>query len=120
LRHGGGYETHYLHLSRFASGLAVGDRVRQKEIIGYVGSTGLASGPHLHFSILEGEEYVDPLGVTPPPRIVQSVSLDEGFQRSRGVLLAALDRLAGDGPVRLTRVSGPRVETPERPLLISY
>ncbi|MFM7737034.1 MAG: M23 family metallopeptidase [Alphaproteobacteria bacterium] len=120
--HGGEtpYTSVYGHLSRISRGVRDGEAVRKGEIIGYVGSTGLASGPHLHFSILEGEEYVDPLGVTPPPRIVQSVSLDEGFQRSRGVLLAALDRLAGDGPVRLTRVSGPRVETPERPLLISY
>ena len=73
-----------------------------------------------HFSLLEGDEYVDPLGVTPPPRIEASVALDEEFRRSRGVLLAALDGLAGDGPVRLSRVSGPRARTPERPLLISY
>jgi len=61
LRHGSGYETHYLHLSRFASGLAVGDRVRQKEVIGYVGSTGLATGPHLDYRVRRGGAWVNPV-----------------------------------------------------------
>lgn len=51
LRHGGGYETTYGHLSRFARGLNPGRRVSQGEVIGYVGSTGLSSGPHLDFRI---------------------------------------------------------------------
>ncbi len=61
LRHGGGYETHYLHLSRFAAGLSVGDRVRQKEVIGYVGSTGLATGPHLDYRVRRGGSWVNPV-----------------------------------------------------------
>jgi len=61
LRHGSGYETHYLHLSRFAAGLAVGDRVRQKEIIGYVGSTGLSTGPHLDYRVRRGGTWVNPV-----------------------------------------------------------
>lgn len=61
LRHGGGYETHYLHLSRFATGLAVGDRVRQKEVIGYVGSTGLSTGPHLDYRVRRGGVWVNPI-----------------------------------------------------------
>jgi len=51
LRHGGGYETSYGHLSRFARGLRSGQRVSQGDVIGYVGSTGLSSGPHLDFRI---------------------------------------------------------------------
>lgn len=51
LRHGGGYETTYGHLSRFARGLSAGRRVSQGDVIGYVGSTGLSSGPHLDFRI---------------------------------------------------------------------
>ncbi|HCC47570.1 MAG TPA: hypothetical protein DEQ38_05565 [Elusimicrobia bacterium] len=51
LRHGGGYETTYGHLSRFAKGLRSGRRVGQGEVIGYVGSTGLSSGPHLDFRV---------------------------------------------------------------------
>ncbi|MHB8834156.1 MAG: peptidoglycan DD-metalloendopeptidase family protein [Candidatus Methylomirabilia bacterium] len=61
LRHGGGYETHYLHLSRFAKGLKVGDRVQQKEVIGYVGSTGLATGPHLDYRVRRGGSWVNPV-----------------------------------------------------------
>jgi hypothetical protein len=51
LKHGGGYETTYGHLSRFARGLGAGRRVSQGDVIGYVGSTGLSSGPHLDFRI---------------------------------------------------------------------
>lgn len=61
LRHGAGYETHYLHLSRFASGLRVGDRVRQKEVIGYVGSTGLSTGPHLDYRVRRNGVWVNPI-----------------------------------------------------------
>jgi len=61
LRHGGGYETHYLHLSRFAAGLKVGARVRQKEVIGYVGSTGLSTGPHLDYRVQRGGTWVNPV-----------------------------------------------------------
>lgn len=61
LRHGGGYETHYLHLSRFAAGLAVGDRVRQKEVIGFVGSTGLSTGPHLDYRVRRNGAWVNPV-----------------------------------------------------------
>ena len=61
LRHGSGYETHYLHLSRFASGLKIGDRVGQKEVIGYVGATGLATGPHLDYRVRRGGMWVNPV-----------------------------------------------------------
>jgi len=61
LRHGGSYETYYMHLSRFAAGLKVGDRVRQKEVIGYVGSTGLSTGPHLDYRVRRGGTWVNPV-----------------------------------------------------------
>jgi murein DD-endopeptidase MepM/ murein hydrolase activator NlpD len=61
LRHGRGYETHYLHLSRFAAGLSVGDRVKQKEVIGYVGSTGLSTGPHLDYRVQRSGAWVNPV-----------------------------------------------------------
>ncbi len=61
LRHGGGYESHYLHLSRFAKGLSVGDKVRQKEVIGYVGSTGLATGPHLDYRVRRSGAWINPV-----------------------------------------------------------
>ncbi|HJL19453.1 MAG TPA: peptidoglycan DD-metalloendopeptidase family protein [Sandaracinaceae bacterium LLY-WYZ-13_1] len=60
LRHENGYETHYAHLLRFASGLERGDRVEQRQVIGYVGSTGRSTGPHLHFGLKHHGRYVDP------------------------------------------------------------
>jgi murein DD-endopeptidase MepM/ murein hydrolase activator NlpD len=60
IAHAGKMVTRYGHLSSFAKGLSSGDRVDQGELIGYVGSTGLATGPHLHFEFIEGGKYVDP------------------------------------------------------------
>jgi murein DD-endopeptidase MepM/ murein hydrolase activator NlpD len=61
LRHASGYESYYLHLSRFAQGLRAGARVEQGQTIGFVGSTGLATGPHLHYGLKRGGVYVNPL-----------------------------------------------------------
>jgi len=67
IRHNSVYSTSYMHLSRFAAGLKVGAHVRQGEVIGYVGATGLASGPHLDFRVYMGGTPVDPLTVKSPP-----------------------------------------------------
>ena len=64
LRHPGGLETRYAHLQDFAPGLAAGRRVAAGEVIGFVGTTGVSTGPHLHFELREAGEPVDPLGVT--------------------------------------------------------
>ncbi len=61
LRHTNGYETYYLHLSRFAKGMRRGARILQGEVIGYVGSTGLATGPHLDYRIRKNGTFVNPL-----------------------------------------------------------
>jgi murein DD-endopeptidase MepM/ murein hydrolase activator NlpD len=60
LFHPGGYETGYSHMSRFAKGLRAGMHVDQKQVIGYVGSTGRSTGPHLHFSAKRGGKFIDP------------------------------------------------------------
>ncbi len=60
IRHAGGVETRYAHLSRFARGLAPGRRVRQGDAIGAVGSTGLSTGPHLHYEVILAGRPVDP------------------------------------------------------------
>ena len=65
LKHDGGIETAYMHLSKFADGQKVGQRVAAKTVIGYVGQTGLATGPHLHFGVKQNGEYIDPTKMTP-------------------------------------------------------
>jgi murein DD-endopeptidase MepM/ murein hydrolase activator NlpD len=52
-------QTIYMHLSRFQKGQRVGQRIGQKDVIGYVGATGLATGPHLHFGVKKNGHYVD-------------------------------------------------------------
>lgn len=61
LRHRGGYETYYNHLSRIAKGVKHGAQVRQKQVIGYVGSTGLSTGPHLDYRVRKNGVFVNPL-----------------------------------------------------------
>ena len=61
LEHGKNYQTYYAHLSRFADGLSVGQKILRGEEIGYVGMTGKTTGPHLHFEIRRDHEYFDPL-----------------------------------------------------------
>ena len=63
IRHNGEYQTAYAHMSKFAKGLKKGDRVKQGDVIGYVGATGRATGPHLHYEILVGGEQVNPAKV---------------------------------------------------------
>ena len=68
IRHNSTYTTTYMHLSRFAKGLKVGDTVAQKEVIGYVGSTGLSTGPHLDFRVYEHGKPVNPLTIKSQPK----------------------------------------------------
>jgi len=74
IRHGQGYATSYAHLSRYAKGLKAGQRVKQGDLIGYVGATGLATGPHLDFRVAHSKRFVDPLSIkqTPAPPIKAS------------------------------------------------
>lgn len=66
IQHNGQYATAYAHMSRFAPGLRVGSRVRQGQIIGYVGTTGRSTGPHLHYEVLAGGTQINPLSVKLP------------------------------------------------------
>ena len=59
VEHSGGYETGYAHLSRFAEGLKVGDKVKRMQLVGYVGSTGRSTGPHLHFTAKKDGKFID-------------------------------------------------------------
>ncbi|MFA6769645.1 MAG: peptidoglycan DD-metalloendopeptidase family protein [Bacteroidales bacterium] len=67
IKHNSVYTTAYLHLSRYAKGMTVGKRVRQGEVIGYVGSTGVATGPHLDFRVWKNGTPINPLKMESPP-----------------------------------------------------
>ena len=66
IRHTGRYSTAYAHMSRLAAGITPGARVRQGQVIGYVGSTGRSTGPHLHYEVLVNNKQVNPLTVKLP------------------------------------------------------
>ena len=66
IRHNGQYKTAYAHLSRFGRGIRSGKRVNQGQIVGYVGSTGRSTGPHLHYEVLAGKRQVNPLSIKLP------------------------------------------------------
>lgn len=66
LRHNGSYETLYAHLSKFVKNVKVGTSVRQGQTIGYVGSTGMSTGPHLHYEIIKDGKHVNPMTVKLP------------------------------------------------------
>ena len=68
IKHNSVYTTTYMHLSRFAKGLKVGSTVKQKEVIGYVGSTGLSTGPHLDFRVFENGKPINPLTIKSQPK----------------------------------------------------
>ena len=70
VRHSSRIDTCYLHLSRFVKGLKRGTKVRQGDVIGYVGMTGLATGPHLDYRVSDGGKWLNPLhlkSITPDP-----------------------------------------------------
>lgn len=83
IRHGGSFETLYAHMSRHAAGAAVGNYVKQGQIVGYVGSTGISTGPHLHYEIIQNGVKVNPLSVKLPA--ISNLSDDDlaAFQISR-------------------------------------
>ena len=66
IRHNSVYTTAYLHLSKYAAGLKVGDRVHQGQVIGYVGMTGTATGPHLDFRVWKNGTPINPLKMESP------------------------------------------------------
>lgn len=104
LRHNSTYKTAYAHMSRFASGLARGARVRQGEIIGYVGSSGRSTGPHLHYEVLVNDERIDPQSLRLPAGEILAGEELARFQAER----ERLDRLlAGLLQERLPAGSGP-------------
>ena len=102
IAHDGGFQTGYSHLSRFVKGLKTGARVEQKQPIGFVGSTGRSTGPHLHFSAKKNGRFIDP----------ESLNLD-------GLLRLTIDqRLSSDLRRRYDRMlDALNLPTPQPPML---
>lgn len=93
LRHQGPYTTLYGHLSGFAPGLRKGSRVMQGDVIGYVGRTGLASGPHLHYEFRINGVFKNPLSVALPGSPPLTKEQMARFRSESGVWLARIDTL---------------------------
>jgi murein DD-endopeptidase MepM/ murein hydrolase activator NlpD len=90
VRHPNGYETAYGHMTAFARGLDVGSKVRQGQIIGFVGSTGMSTGAHVHFEILINDRFVDPMKVKlPRGRVLDGGTLAQ-FEKDREQLDAVM------------------------------
>jgi murein DD-endopeptidase MepM/ murein hydrolase activator NlpD len=83
IKHNNGYETAYGHMSAFAKGMEPGKRVRQGQVIGFVGSTGQSTGPHVHYEILVNGRFVDPLRVKLPRGRSLEGPMMTGFEKER-------------------------------------
>lgn len=90
IRHGGGYQTAYAHLRRYARRLRRGSRVEQGDIIGYVGSSGLSTGPHLHYEIIRDGRQINPMTLKLPSGIRLSGGALERFGKRRDEIAAML------------------------------
>jgi murein DD-endopeptidase MepM/ murein hydrolase activator NlpD len=90
IQHNSVYATGYLHLSRFGEGVAAGKFVKQGDIIGYVGTSGLSTGPHLDFRFYKNGSPVDPLKVDAPP--VEPISEENKvkFEKIKSVVLSLI------------------------------
>ena len=92
IQHANGYVTTYNHQSAFARGITQGVRVRQGQVIGYVGSTGLSTGPHLHYEVIVNGTYVDPMKIrVPRGRELDGRALAE-FGRQRDQIMSIAKR----------------------------
>lgn len=110
LRHPGGYTTLYAHMSRFASGMRAGRKVEQGQVIGYVGATGLATGPHVHYELRRNGQPLD----------ARTAKLPPGAPPIPDSLRSAFEEVVADRQALLARIEpvGPRlamVEAPEPP-----
>lgn len=94
IRHSGGWDTGYAHLSRYAKGIKPGMKVRQGQVVAYVGSTGMSTGPHLHYEVWQKGKRVNPVGAKVPQGTVLAGAELARFKAER----ARVERLLAEGP----------------------
>ena len=90
IQHDSTYTTRYAHLDRFAEGIRNGTAITKGQIIGYVGSTGRATGPHLHFELYKDQQYIDPLSVDFPAEDLIEPTLQTVFDNQKHIFLVQL------------------------------
>ncbi|MBR1209300.1 M23 family metallopeptidase [Bradyrhizobium sp. JYMT SZCCT0180] len=95
LKHNNGYETAYGHMSAFAKGMEPGKRVRQGQVIGFVGSTGMSTGAHVHYEILVNGRFVDPMRVKLPRGRSLEGPVMAGFEKERDRLDTQMNNRGG-------------------------
>jgi murein DD-endopeptidase MepM/ murein hydrolase activator NlpD len=102
LKHGDGYETAYAHLSRYASGVRPGVKVRQGQVIGYVGSTGRSTGPHLHYEVLLNGKHTNPMKLKGRTGTALSGKALQAFEEARERIETMR---TGQGPLGATLIA---------------
>lgn len=96
IRHHSGYETAYAHLHGFAEGIRANERVRQGQIIGYIGSTGRATAPHLHYEVIKNGKHVNPMSIKIPAGEKLKKQDFARFEKRKEELVSLRQRLVQD------------------------
>jgi murein DD-endopeptidase MepM/ murein hydrolase activator NlpD len=109
LKHNNGYETAYGHMSAFAKGMEPGKRVRQGQVIGFVGSTGMSTGAHVHYEILVNGRFVDPMRVKLPRGRSLEGSMLANFEKERDRLDAQMNNRGSSA--RVSEATGTTPQT---------
>jgi murein DD-endopeptidase MepM/ murein hydrolase activator NlpD len=105
IRHSGQWDTGYGHISRYAPGIKAGTRVHQGQVVAYVGSTGLATGPHLHYEVWLNGQRVNPIGAKVPQGTILGGSELASFKSKK----SRIDRMLADGGSTLASEDTPKL-----------
>ncbi|OYX31371.1 MAG: peptidase M24 [Caulobacterales bacterium 32-69-10] len=100
IKHQSGWQTQYGHLSAFAKGLRAGQKVRQGQVVAYVGSTGLSTGPHLHYEVLKGGTKINPKGASIPQGVILAGRELTAFKANKNYIDTLIAKAEAAGPAR--------------------